>query len=59
MKKILKTLILASLVLFAGTTLFLSCTHDTGGISAGGYEADDEGNYHPKEYPTNGIEPSE
>jgi hypothetical protein len=33
MKNILKTLILTSLVLFAGTTLILSCSHDAGGLA--------------------------
>jgi hypothetical protein len=33
MKNMLKTLILAGIVLFAGTTLILSCSHDEGGLA--------------------------
>jgi hypothetical protein len=33
MKKTMKTVILAGLVLFAGTALILSCTHDEGGLA--------------------------
>jgi hypothetical protein len=52
MKNMLKTLILAGIVLFAGTTLFLSCTHDEGGLA--GHSADG-----PNEYDVDGVPPNE
>jgi hypothetical protein len=45
MKNILKTLILTGLVLFAGTTLILSCTHDEGGLA--GHPANGPNTYIP------------
>jgi hypothetical protein len=54
--KTIKALILTGLVLFAGTTFFLSCTHDEGGYLGTGEAPSLDDDLKPSPYNPSGTE---